>query len=257
MITIANLLAADLNPLARGISTALQAGLDIEVWLDDRATLGDFRDGRICIALVCGLAYTLLHDAGPDRFLPVAAPVLDDERCRDDAVYFSEIVVPAGSAARSLEDLAGARFAYNEEISLSGYRALEHELRNRGSSWSFFGECVRTGSHDASLARLADGTTDVAAIDSQVMLLKKRRDPGFADSVRVVASLGPYPSPLVAIHGGVCGVPPDKLNALLDGLDPDVLAETALRRWLPVDDARYDPIRDVTENLTGLETAFL
>lgn len=242
MIHVANLLSSDLDGIAGAVRDALHSSLGRPVVAAAEAGPADFRDGRVGIALICGLAYAWLHDARPDRFAAVAAPLIDDPRSVDEPVYFSEIVVPAASAARSLEDLSGARFVFNEEVSFSGYRALEHALAVRGRSWEFFGERVRVGSHHAALERLAHGDADAAAIDSQVLLLAKRRDPGMAGRLRAVESLGPYPAPPVAVNRDACDVSPEILMDLLGRLPVESLEAAAITSWRPVDDACYDAI---------------
>lgn len=247
MIRVANLLSPDLDDVADAIRAALRSSLERTVVLAPRATLADFHEGRVGIALICGLAYTLLHDAGPERFAAVAAPVIDDPRSRDAPVYFSEVVVPAASAAQTFEDLAGCRFAFNEEISFSGYRALAHALTARGRSWDFFGERVRVGSHHASLQRLMQGGADAAAIDSHVLLLAARRDPDLARRLRVVESLGPYPAPPIVVNRSACDLSPERLTAVLGRLPAESTRRAAITEWHPVDDAYYDAIRAITQ----------
>lgn len=254
MIRIANLLSADLNGLAHELGVLLQSATGASVEVDGAAGIEDFREGRVGIALVCGLLYSRLHDADPDRFAAVAAPVVEDPRGDGDAVYFSDIVVPADSAARTLRDLSGTRFACNEPASFSGCRALEYELIRRGWGWDLFAERVHTGSHSASLAALARGDAEAAAIDSHVLMLARRRNPGLGGRIRVLESLGPYPAPPVAINTGSCDVSPEHLAGLLDRLPPDTLRTAGIRRWRQVDDAGYDPIRAVTLGLPGLDS---
>lgn len=245
MIRVANLLSGDLDGIAGAVRDALRASLGRPVVAVPGAGLADFLEGRVGIALICGLAYAWLHDARPDRFAAVAAPLIDDPRCVDAPVYFSEIVVPAASAARSLEDLSGARFVFNEEISFSGYRALEHALAARGRSWELFGERVPVGSHHASLESLAHADADAAAIDSHVLLLARRRDPGLAERLRVIESLGPYPAPPVAVNRDACDVPQEILMDLLGRLPVEALGAAAITGWRAVDNACYDAIRVV------------
>lgn len=252
MTSIANLLSADLNELTYEFCSLLQTSLDEQVAVKEPASVADFRDGRIGVALMCGLPYSSLHDDQPDRVLAVAAPVVDDPRSNDAPVYFSDIVVPAGSDARALQDLSGCRFAYNEETSFSGYRALAHELSARGWSWEFFGERVHTGSHGASLESILQGKADAAAIDSHVLLLARRRDPALAESLRVIESLGPYPAPPIAVNRSRCNLSARRINELLAQLPAPCLQRAAIRRWQPVDDASYDAIRAVTRDLPGL-----
>lgn len=252
MIIIANFLSPYLDDLARGYGAVLQEALGEKTAFEARATLDEFREGRIDIAFVCGLAYSLLHDADPDRFVPVAAPLVVDARSLDRAVYASEVVVRAASDAAGLADLVGERLAYNETISFSGYRALEHELAATGRSWEFFGERIRTGSHRESLVALAENRAEAAAVDSHVLMLERRHDPALADAVRVVASLGPYPAPPLAINRIGCDVSEDYLYKLLDQVPAETLEQAGIHRWQRVDDACYDAIRDVTRDLPNL-----
>lgn len=243
MITIANLLSADLDGLAEALRFACQASWQEEARVLESPGLADFRHGRADAVLICGLAYALLRDAAPGRYMPVAAPVVDDERGRGEPVYFADIVVPAASRTVSLADLRGGRLAFNEMVSFSGYRALEHALEERGRISGFFSERIRCGSHHASLAHVAAGEADAAAIDSQVLLLARRRDPGLAARIRRVDALGPYPAPpLVArVDGRVRTVA--EWWAVLERLPRDVLDAAAIRRWQAVEDTDYDPIR--------------
>lgn len=245
MIRVANLLSGDLDGITGALRDVLHSSLGRPVVAAAEAGLADFREGRVGIALICGLAYAWLHDARPGCFAAVAAPLIDDPRSVDEPVYFSEIVVPAASTARSLEDLSGARFVFNEKISFSGYRALEHALAARGRSWELFGERVRVGSHHASLERLAHGDADAAAIDSHVLILARRRDPGLAARLRVIESLGPYPAPPVAVNRDACDVPPETVMDRLGRLPAEALGAAAITGWRPMDDACYDAIRVV------------
>lgn len=244
-----NLLSHDLNDLARGICASLPADGGEECRFRYSGTLDDFREGRAGMALICGLAYSLLGAAVPGRFLPVAAPLIDDERTIDSPVYFSEIVVPAATRAGALDDLAGARFAYNETISFSGYRALEHELAARNLGWDLFSRRIRTGSHRESLRALASGEADAAAIDSQVLILEKRRDPSLAARLRIAASLGPYPAPPLAINREVCKLPLTRIRAALGELPRPLLNACAIKGWVNVADGYYDAIRDVASGM--------
>ena len=41
--------------------------------------------------------------------------------------------------------MKGSRFAYNEEMSLSGYIAMMNELKKRGYGLHFFGDKIKSG----------------------------------------------------------------------------------------------------------------
>lgn len=253
MITIANLLSADLDGLAEALRFACQASWQEEARVLESPGLADFRHGRADAVLICGLAYALLRDAAPARYVTVAAPVVDDERGRGESVYFADIVVPAASRAERLADLRGGRLAFNEMVSFSGYRALEHALEERGRISGFFSERIRCGSHHASLARVAAGEAEAAAIDSQVLLLACRRDPGLAARIRRVDALGPYPAPPLVARVDRSVPAADAWRAVLEALPRHVLDSAAIRRWQAVEDADYDAIRTAVAKQPDLQ----
>src|SRR5690348_1488362 len=77
----------------------------------------ELADDRIDVAFVCSPPLVWLGGAVE----AVAAPVLADPRFGGRPLYSSDVVVGADSAYRSLDDLRGARWAYNEPSSWSGY----------------------------------------------------------------------------------------------------------------------------------------
>lgn len=184
-------LAPSVLPLYRLIADRIGERLD-------RAVLFDVADSyERCVqdidhvCFVCSLPYLLLARSRQIRMQVVAAPVLTGERHENRPIYFSDVIVPAGSDARTFADLAGRRFGYNEPYSHSGYLVVLHALASRGLPAHFFGEMVEVGFHQIAVQMVAEGSVDAAAIDSQVLGLALRDDPALADRIRVVDVLGP------------------------------------------------------------------
>lgn len=92
-----------------------------------------------------------------------------------------EDVPPPESAGTSIpaKALAGRRLAYNEAASLSGRICLERDTAMD------FGAEIETGGHRASLAAVAEGRADVAALDCRTFALLRQFDPQ-AQSVHVI-----------------------------------------------------------------------
>jgi phosphonate transport system substrate-binding protein len=155
----------------------------------DWQTLGE---GRIDLAFVCSPPLIWLKGAVE----AIGAPVLADPRFSGQPLYSSEVVVRSDSPYRSFEDLRGSRWAVNEPSSWSGYWVVLQKVRD----WSYFGEVVESGFHHRSLRLVADGVVDAAAIDCQVLAVEQRDDPGLAQRLRVVATLGPAPSQPVVVR---------------------------------------------------------
>ncbi|MEH6405352.1 MAG: PhnD/SsuA/transferrin family substrate-binding protein [Sneathiella sp.] len=107
--------------------------------------------------------------------------------------YYSVIVVRKDSDFRSLEDLKGKTFAYNEKGSQSGYAALLHTLSSIQDAPKHFSSSVQSGGHRASVKMVADGTADFAAIDAVSWEMAKRHEKA-AEKLGVIAFSKPTPA---------------------------------------------------------------
>lgn len=94
--------------------------------------------------------------------------------------YRSAIVMRTGEARRSLADARDLRFAFNEPHSMSGFLAVERDLRaarllnDDNGMAAFFGRMIQTGSHRASVRAVAGDQADVAAIDCRTWAYCRR-----------------------------------------------------------------------------------
>jgi ABC-type phosphate/phosphonate transport system substrate-binding protein len=115
----------------------------------------------------------------------VATPVYDFPGS-DGASYCSFIVTSNRSARRSLADFAGARAAVNARDSNSGMNVFRATIAPLAQGRPFFGEVLVTGSHQASLAAVAEGAADIAAIDCVSFALLRRGRPELTERVEVI-----------------------------------------------------------------------
>jgi phosphonate transport system substrate-binding protein len=171
-----------------------------------------------------------------------------EPRYRLEPVYFSDVVVPAEHPARKFEDLAGCRFAFNERTSHSGYGVVRYALAVRGFTSGFFGSVVESNTHQRSLALVAAGAVDAAAIDSTVLETECLRRPDLRRCLRIVTALGPSPiPPLVVSHTVPQALRNDLRNTLLamhrDRRGLQVLSTGHVHHYVEVRDSDYDPIR--------------
>lgn len=206
----ASYLAPSLRPLYAFVAEACGATL-----IDGR----DWRDlaaGEIDAAFVC--SPPLIWLAGAVE--AIAAPVLVDPRFGGLPLYRSEVVVRRDSAFQSLEDLRGARWAYNEPSSWSGYWVV----LDRVGDWSYFGEVVRAGFHAKALRMVASAEVDGAAIDCHLLAVELSAHPELEESLRIVDSLGPAPIQPVVVRAGLSPRLKDELQGRLLALSGDPLA---------------------------------
>lgn len=95
----------------------------------------------------------------------------------------TDLPAPAdGAATIPLDDIRGKRLAFNSHDSMSGLIGLTRDLAARAETPDgLFSELVETGAHRASVAAVAEGRADVAAIDCRSWALIRRFDRHAAD----------------------------------------------------------------------------
>jgi phosphonate transport system substrate-binding protein len=215
--------------------------------------------GQVQAGWLCGWPYIRKVDAAERPPLEVlAAPVMKAARYQGRPIYFSDVVVRAGSSFNSFADLRGATFAYNEPGSQSGFNIVRHHLASLGETWSYFGRVVQSGSHAASLQMIRAGQADAAAIDSTMLDTELENDPALAAETRIVDQLGPAPMPPWVARTDLPAELRQALRAALLGMHTDpagqaVLERARYARFAPASDSDYDLIRDMVRIAGHLE----
>jgi ABC-type phosphate/phosphonate transport system substrate-binding protein len=69
--------------------------------------------------------------------------------------------------------------------------------------WSYFGEVVEAGFHQAAIRLVADGRVDGAAIDSQVLAFELAEHPELKERVKVIDSFPPAPNQPIVVRSGL------------------------------------------------------
>ena len=204
-----------------------------------------FSTGEVDLAFVCASSYVWMT-AGP--VAPVrlvgAAWLPTDPRSAGLAVYFGDVLAPVDGAA-TLDELVGARVAYNDDVSLSGFHSLRLAMLDRDVEVDRV-DFVRSGSHLRSLELLVAGEVDAAAIDSNVWRRRRREAPVLERRLCTIAELGPHPvQPLVARSGLPASVS-DRIRMALLELPDDlstVMAHAELSAFGTITDVDYDDLR--------------
>ncbi|MGE0496078.1 MAG: phosphate/phosphite/phosphonate ABC transporter substrate-binding protein [Vulcanimicrobiota bacterium] len=233
-----SMMAANFSGACRKISQRFGISfLDDPDWTEHRRALVE---GRAGLAALCGLVY--IQWSQPLELL--AAPVPTGDKYGAGPIYFSEVVVTADSGLTSFEDLTGRSLAINEPGSHSGCAIVGYELARRGLSTDFLGPVVQSGGHRASLALIAAGKVDWAAIDSTVFDYWSQREPELFARLRSLTRLGPSPHPPLVAQG----LAPDRVASLREqflSLPPDFLTEFGYQGLAQVTDADYDRLREM------------
>jgi phosphonate transport system substrate-binding protein len=217
--------------------------------------------GDVDAGFVCGLPYTLLKDREVPAAVLIAAPVMKDPRYQGKPVYYADLVVRKDSPFRSLDDLRGKRYVYNEEISNSGYNLPRFRLIEKGETGGFFGSVSRSGSHEESMRMVAAGKADASYVDSLVLEYDQHHGHNGARDLHVIDSVGPAGIPPVVASSQL---PEAQRNALRTALlhmheTPEgraILDKALVDKFIDPGDATYDSIRQMHARAesTGFKT---
>ena len=243
------------------LAEAIAAGTGRRVTMDFETSVSGpepetdpFASGRADAAFVCGPSYALLRSAGvPVEIVPAAA-VFDDPRNHGRPVYFSDVVVRRDHPARALADLRGAVWTYNDRQSLSGWHRMLARLAGLGlgAPGHFFSRLVASGAHVRSIELVSRGEADVSAVDSNVLLLERRRDPDVDRRLRVLESWGPSAIQPVLVRSAL----DPALKASIAGTLLALHRDTAMASRLAVFGVlRFASVGEATYLQLGTETA--
>ena len=121
-----------------------------------------WRDPKLLLGQTCGYPYwTRLRE----RLEVLAAPVYAFEGC-GEATHGSFLVARNSDPRGAASQFRGARAAINAYDSNTGMNLFRAAIAPLAPSGRFFSEVVVTGAHAASLAAVAGGAADIAAIDA-------------------------------------------------------------------------------------------
>ncbi len=149
----------------------------------DRAPKEVWRDPGLIFGQTCGYPYVTALER---RVALIATPSYGFEGC-EGARHRSFIVARRGDERRSLSDFRGARAALNARDSNTGMNLFRAALAPLAGGGTFFASVELTGSHAASLAAVAEGRAEIAAIDCVTFALLKRGRTELTDAVAIVA----------------------------------------------------------------------
>ena len=254
VLSVTSLQAPHADPFCRRLTAYLAEHLgtpahfvDDEPWQERERRLDG---GEIDVAWICGLPYVLRRDRPDPTVTLLAAPVMAQPRYEDRPVYFSDVVVQRASPFRTLADLSGTRWAYNEPSSHSGYSITRYALARAGLGSDFFASAVEAGSHQQALELLLAGEVDGTALDSTVLDAMTLRRPALKEDLRVIDTWGPSPIPpwVVSSHVGEGSLA--RLQEVFTSMHRDEAGRELLRtahvtRFASVEDADYESIRQM------------
>lgn len=243
-----------LDQLWDGVAARLrEAKLPAPRKLDRRANyMSAWQEPGLVLSQTCGYPYAKWLRG---KVTLVGAPVYDVHGCRG-ATYCSFLIVRRTDPVSSIAGLRGRRAVINGWDSQSGFSALRATVAPFAGGGRFFGGVQVSGSHRASLRAVAEGSTDVAAIDAVCWALAQRHEPAAYAGLRVLAQSSAAPSlPFITSAAG----DPLRHVALLYALRQTLAAGGPLFRnalflsdVVPAKDTAYDRITEIEQRAVQL-----
>jgi ABC-type phosphate/phosphonate transport system substrate-binding protein len=146
-----------------------------------------WRSPDLLLSQTCGMPYrTRLHDS----VTLVGTPDYGLEGCPPGHYCSVFIARKDNETGTTLRDFDGARFAYNEALSQSGWAAPTTHMQGLGIAP---GALVQSGGHALSAQAVADGRADFAAVDALTWELIRKYD-GFAGDLIELERTAPTPT---------------------------------------------------------------
>jgi phosphonate transport system substrate-binding protein len=204
--------------------------------------------GYCDMAFVSAYAYV----AGQRDFgmQPVAIP-----ESRSDNNDCSYLIVPVGSKARTLDDMAGKVFAFSDPRFSAGYLFLRARLSRRGiTPGRFFKQTIFTNSDDNSVRAVAGALVDGASVSSFVYGYMKEAHPQITGRTRIIEASPPCGVPLFVARPGLSKPTLDRVQQALLTMSRRPLGQVALNRLglrglaLP-DDRLYNALRVISRGV--------
>ncbi len=214
---------------------------------DYAATVEGLAAGKLDLVWYGGFTFVQAR-----RRTGTAIPLVQRE---EDARFHSKIVVPAGSKARTLQDLKGATFAFGAPSSTSGHLMPRYFLlRNGIDPEKDFARVAFSGAHDVTVRWVEAGKVDAGAVNESIwqqMVDERKVDPA---KVRVLWTTPEFHDYNWTVRGDLDPKLVEKLRAAFLALDPANPEQKAIldlqrtRRFVPTAPENYRAIEEAARS---------
>ena len=232
-------------PLVKHLEKTLKMPVKLSIGADYAAVITAMQFGKLELAYFGPGAYVLAADRG------IAQAFAMENTLESGTGDFSYIVTKASSKIRTLQDATKASFAFVDPNSTSGYllpmRHFYVDLKLEPQK--FFSQVVFSGSHEASIEGLVEGTFDVAVTSGHEVgvAIRDKEIRGWQD-LRVLWKSAAIPTAPLAYRQDL---PQSFKTALRDAIvnfkDPSALKVMQLKGFASAQDIDYSGVRELTQ----------
>ncbi|MBM7832782.1 phosphonate transport system substrate-binding protein [Agromyces cerinus] len=203
--------------------------------------------GKIDVASFSGFTYVTATNNGA-ALTPISSIITEEGQ---EPGYFSQAIVPKGSAITDLAGFKGKKVCFVDPSSTSGYLFPSYNLLNEGIDPETDVTPVFAGKHDVSVTKTGEGVECEAGFAEDSEVAK-------SDKVEIVAETMVPGAPIV-----LSNTLPEELQTQLTDILGEVTIDEIIAAGIdsadsdafrsvffatsPVDDAYYDTIRDICE----------
>ena len=232
------------KPLGAHLAKELGMKIDWTPVNDYPAVVEGLAGRKIDLAWLGGFTFVQVRLRTGDA-IPIAQRVEDEK-------FVSYYIVPAASAARSLQDLKGKTFAFGSPSSTSGHLMPRFFLLKDGiNPDKDFPRIAFSGAHDATVAFVASGRAEAGVLNSSVYERLLAKGDANAKAVRILGKTPPYYDYNWTVRGDLAPALVRKLTDAFLNLDPE---DAAHKEILDLQRAtRFIPTKP--ENYKGIEAA--
>lgn len=224
------------------------AKMDRKVSLIQRKTYGEvnelFKTGQVDLAFICSGPYAVEKEKY--GFEALATPIV-----REKPFYQSYLIVNKDSTYQNLNDLRDKVFAFTDPDSNTGALVPQYWLSKMGETpESFFDSFTFTYSHDNSIMAVARALVDGATVDGHKWEYFQSKNPIYSSRTRILRKSEQFGSPPLVTSVALPTQIKEQIRAVifsmhLDQEGKEILEKLMIDRFVPPEEAWYEPIRQM------------
>jgi phosphonate transport system substrate-binding protein len=200
----ADTLEAKAKPLEKLLSDELGIPVKVSVSTDYNTIIEAMKSKKVDVGFLPPTAYVLAKENNAADVLLQAQRygVKEDGSPTDELVdsYKSMIIVKADSDIKSLEDLKGKKFGFQNVTSSAGYVWPAVEMMKAGIDPMSDVETVTLKGHDQAVLAVLNGDVDAAAVFEDARNIVKGDYPTVFKDVRVLHRTEPIPNDTISVR---------------------------------------------------------